>query len=247
MRHAPDAYMVNGSQGRDYLQSICVPAKRVFEIGEAVDAEPFAEPLTAEKRTAIRNELGVRGQCFLFCGALIPRKGLDLLLDAWEHFTRQEDVNVTLLVVGDGPDRAKLERRVAETGLENVRLIGHLQRDRLPAIYHASDVFVFPTLEDCWALVVNEAMVAGLPVINSKYAGSADLITEGITGWTIDPLDPADMLRGLQLAWEARDDRERMSRAARTAVATMSISAVAERIRRTVEFVRAPRRGGPDQ
>ena len=247
MRHAPHAYMVNGSQGRDYLQSIRVPAKCVFEIGEAVDAEPFEEPLTTEKRSAIRNELGVRGQCFLFCGALIPRKGLDQLLDAWERFTRQEDVNATLLVVGDGPDRAKLERRIADAGLKNVRLIGHLQRDRLPAIYHASDVFVFPTLEDCWALVVNEAMVAGLPVINSKYAGSADLITEGVTGWTIDPLDPADLLRGLQSAWNARDDRERMSRAARSAVATMSISAVAERIRRTVEFVRPARREGPDR
>jgi glycosyltransferase involved in cell wall biosynthesis len=87
-------------------------------------------------------------------------------------------------------------------------------------------------------------MVAGLPVINSQFAGSADLITEGNTGWTIDPLDPADLLRGLQLAWHARDDRERMSRAARTAVATMSISAVAERIRRTVESVRLPRREG---
>ena len=244
IRHAPHAYLVNGSQGRNYLQSIGVPAKRVFEIGEAVDTEPFEEPLTAEKRSAVRKELGVHGQCFLFCGALIPRKGLDQLLHAWECFTRQEDVNATLLVVGDGPDREKLERRVAESGLENVRLTGHLQRDRLPAIYHASDYFVFPTLEDCWALVVNEAMVAGLPVINSRFAGSADLITKGITGWTIDPLDPADLLRGLQLAWHARDDRERMSRAARTAVATMSISAVAERIRRTVESVRLPRREG---
>jgi glycosyltransferase involved in cell wall biosynthesis len=247
MRHTPHAYMVNGSQGRDYLQSICVPANRVFEIGEAVDAEPFEEPLTTEKRSAIRTELGVRGQCFLFCGALIPRKGLDQLLDAWELFTEQDDVNATLLVVGDGPDRAKLERRITDTGLNNVRLIGHLQRDRLPAIYHASDVFVFPTREDCWALVVNEAMVAGLPVINSKYAGSADLISEGVTGWTIDPLDPEDLLRGLQSAWYARDDRQRMSLAARTAVATMSISAVAQRIRRTVEFVRPSRREGLDR
>jgi len=247
MRHEPDAYMVNGSQGRDYLQSICVPVKRVFEIGEAVDAEPFEELLTTEKRAAIRNELGIRGQCFLFCGALIPRKGVDQLLHAWACFTKQEDVNATLLVVGDGPDREKLERRIADAGLENVRLIGHLQRDRLPAIYQASDIFVFPTLEDCWALVVNEAMVAGLPVINSKYAGSADLITEGVTGWTIDPLDATDLLHGLQSAWYARDDRQRMSRAARTAIAAMSISAVAKRIRRTVDFVRATRREGPDR
>jgi len=244
IRRMPHAYMVNGLQGREYLQNIDVPSRAIFEIGEAVDAEPFEKEPSAEQRNATRHELGIRGHCYLFCGALIARKGLDQLLDAWEEFVKKSDVNATLLIVGEGPERAKLERRVTESGLTNVRFLGHVQRDRLPPIYHAADVFVFPTLEDCWALVVNEAMVAGLPIINSKYAGSADLIADGITGWTIDPLDHADLVNGLSLAWEARHDRHLMSKAARKAVAEMSIPSVAERVRRAIDYMRPVRSEG---
>jgi glycosyltransferase involved in cell wall biosynthesis len=84
---------------------------------------------------------------------------------------------------------------------------------------------------------VNEAMVAGLPVINSKYAGSADLIEDGANGWIIDPLNDADMLRGLQVAWETRHERAMMREPIRTAVAAMAVPAVAERIRRVVREV----------
>ena len=86
--------------------------------------------------------------------------------------------------------------------------------------------------------MVNEAMVAGLPVINSKYAGSADLISDGVNGWVIDPLDKADLVRGLRAAWDSRHDRESKRRAARQAIAAMSIPAVAGRIRQTVDYVR---------
>jgi glycosyltransferase involved in cell wall biosynthesis len=141
------------------------------------------------------------------------------------------------VIVGEGPERAKLERRASEAGLSNVCFLRHLQRDRLPAIYHAADVFVFPTLDDCWALAVNEAMVAGLPVINSKYAGSSELISDGVNGWIIDPLDKADLVRGLRLAWDARHERASMSMSIRNAVAGMTVPTVAERIRRVVNVV----------
>jgi glycosyltransferase involved in cell wall biosynthesis len=147
------------------------------------------------------------------------------------------------LIVGEGPDRARLERHVHETALKNVLFLGHLQRDQLPAIYHAADLFVFPTLEDCWALVVNEAMVAGLPVINSKYAGSTDMIVDGLNGWVVDPLDAADMLRGLRLAWEARHKLASMAPHIRSAVTPMTIPAVAERIRNAVRTVASTRQG----
>jgi len=239
IRRAPRAYTVDGRQGREYLQSMSIPARSIFEIGQAIDADSFADQLSADERHALRNELGICGHCYLFCGALITRKGIDQLLDAWEVFAKNQDATATLLVVGEGPERARLEKRVTNTGLSNVKFVGHLQRHRLPAIYHAADVFVFPTLEDCWALAVNEAMAAGLPVINSKYTGSADMIVEGENGWVIDPLNRDDLLRGLRLAWEVRDDRWSMGAAARRSVAAMSVPAVAERVRRVVDHVRS--------
>jgi glycosyltransferase involved in cell wall biosynthesis len=173
----------------------------------------------------------------LFCGTLKPLKGIHYLLDAWARFIQEDDVDATLVIVGEGPERAKLERRASDAGLSNVRFLGHLQRERLPAIYHAADVFVFPTLDDCWALAVNEAMVAGLPVINSKYAGSADLISDGVNGWVIDPLNEVDLVRGLRSAWDARHERATMSMSVRNAVAGMTVPTVAERIRSVVNVV----------
>ena len=173
----------------------------------------------------------------------VPRKGLDQLLDAWIALTKSIDVEVTLLIVGDGADRRRLEQRIADAGLENVRLVNHIQRTELPPIYKAADVFVMPTLFDCWAMVVEEAMASGLPVINSIYNGSAERIVEGETGWLVNPLDPSDMVTKLRLALEARDSKEVMSEIIRKSSAAMSISAAADRIRQAVMAVRQAENG----
>ena len=111
------------------------------------------------------------------------------MLDAWNVFCRTEHAEATLLLVGDGPLRADLERYATEQGLRNVRFLGFHQREELPAIYHAADLFVFPTLHDCWALVVGEAMAAGLPVIDSKYNGGAVELVQGRKWLITNPLD----------------------------------------------------------
>jgi len=238
IRRAAHAYLVNGRQGREYIEDLGVPSKSIFETGQVVDTQTFARRLSADERAALRDELGIRGHCYLFCGSLSPRKGSDKLLDAWSEFSRHTGARVTLILAGEGSERAALEQRVADAGLANVRFLGHVQRDRLPAIYQAADVFVLPTLEDCWALVVNEAMASGLPVINSKYAGSSDLIVDGETGWVVDPFDRNDLVAKLRLALEARDRRRAMSEAVRETIAHFSVPAVAERLRRVIDHLR---------
>ncbi len=240
MHRAAHAYIVNGSQGRAYLEGLGVRPAKIFEVGQPIDVEPFQTRISAAERDAVRSQFNLRGHSYLCCGALSPRKGCTRLIEAWERFSRQTSADATLALLGDGPERAELERRVAAAGLDNVRFLGHLQRDQLPAIYQAADVLVLPTLEDCWPLVVNEAMASGLPVVSSKYTGSVDLIDEGQTGWVADPLDPADLAGKLQLAWEARDRRASMSEAARQAVAPMSISAAMARVRQIVAQLLAP-------
>jgi glycosyltransferase involved in cell wall biosynthesis len=238
VRRAPHAFTVNGSQGRQYLESLGIPASAIFEVGQSIDTESFAKPPSARSRNALRSEWGVERQCYLFCGRLIPLKGLDQLLDGWEEFSRQSGVKATLVLAGDGSERDRLQERVARANLANVRFLGNVPRERLAEVYQAADVFVLPTLVDCWALVVNEAMASGLPVINSKYTGSTELIVEGETGWVVDPRDRTDMVAKLQAAWEARDRRQTMGDAARNVVAAMSIPAVAQRVRRAVEATR---------
>jgi glycosyltransferase involved in cell wall biosynthesis len=77
------------------------------------------------------------------------------------------------LLVGSGRDRPATEKLVQELGLQDVHFQPSQTPAEMPAIYRSADVLVFPTLEDPWGLVANEAILAGLPVLCSTYAGCA--------------------------------------------------------------------------
>ncbi len=69
IRRAPHAYMVDGRQGEAYLQSLQIPTSSIFKIGQPVDINSFAGKVNLDVRCAVRNEIGIQGYCYLFCGA----------------------------------------------------------------------------------------------------------------------------------------------------------------------------------
>jgi glycosyltransferase involved in cell wall biosynthesis len=86
-----------------------------------------------------------------------------------------------LLLVGDGPLRAELER--AADGIETIRFAGFRNQTELPAFYAMADLFVLPSRREPWGLVVNEAMNAGCAILASDRVGAAlDLVREGVNG-----------------------------------------------------------------
>ena len=115
-----------------------------------------------------------------------------------------------------------------------MRLLGFVPRERLAEVYAASDVFVFPTLRDCFSLAFMEAMASGLPVIGSVYGGESELVEEGVNGWVADPLKDGSLLGKLRLARDSEGSLPEMGRRSRQSVARMSIGCVAERIREAV-------------
>ena len=230
----PHAYLVMGNQGHEYVQQIGAHPSTIYKIGQYIDLQSFASSPSIASREALRSQFAIQGQCFLYCGRLVSAKGVHLLLQAWKEFSRTEGLHATLILVGEGEEKPRLQQYVADNGLNNVRFLGHIPREQLPQIYHAADIFVFPTLIDCWALVVNEALASGLPVILSQYAGSSELISEGKNGWVTDPLNQADLLQKLRSAWEARQRHEAMSACARQSVASLDIPLVATRVREAV-------------
>ena len=123
----------------------------------------------------------------LCVGSLIERKGIDLLLRALTDM----EAPFTLALAGAGGEEENLRRLAEEQKLqERVEFLGYLQLDELRSQYEKSGIFVLPTREDCFALVILEAMCAGLPVICSKYAdGSGDLVEDGVNGYIVDPYD----------------------------------------------------------
>ncbi len=236
LRSIPDAYICNGVQSRQYLESLKVPAESIFEVGQALDLESFDQPVSDFERETFRQQHNISGVCYLYVGQIVKFKGTDNLFRAWNDFCRKSNVDATLLFAGEGNDRKFLESEVAEAGLTNVRVLGFVPRKDLAKVCAAADVFVFPTLRDCFSLAFEEAMAAGLPVIGSIYGGESELVEEGVNGWVCDPIEIDDLHEKLVLAYEARHELPQMGERARQAVARMAIDQVAERIRLAVDY-----------
>lgn len=131
---------------------------------------------------------------FLFIGQIIKRKGIYELVDACAYLNQREFSNYTLLIVGGGQETDQLKEKITKHGLsKQVLFIGRVDYDQLGVYFRASDVFIMPTFEDTWGMVTLEAMTFEMPVLGSKYAGSSELISDGVNGFLIDPFAPSDI------------------------------------------------------
>ena len=95
-----------------------------------------------------------------------------------------------LLIAGDGEERARLEARVRDSGCSDIRFLGFMNQTELPRLYDLVDVFVLPSQQDAWGLAVNEAMIAGKPVIVTDRVGCyPDLVHNGVNGFVYEAGD----------------------------------------------------------
>lgn len=147
----------------------------------------------------------------VFVGRLIPLKAVDLLIEAIEPAIKAG--RVTLEVVGDGPDRARLESIARERGVEGgVTFAGFLPQAQVAQRVAAADVLVLPSLHECGGAVVLEAMAMGRPVIAANWGGPADYLDESC-GILVEPSGREAFVRGLQQAVDrlARDPELRVA------------------------------------
>jgi len=130
-----------------------------------------------------------------YVGRVAFEKNLDFLLRVTETL-RRDRPDVLLVIAGEGPARAQLERAVAQRGLgDSVRFVGYLERrTELPACYCAADVFVFASKTETQGLVLLEAMALGVPVVALAEMGTQDVLKEG-AGCRIAPDDVAGFAR----------------------------------------------------
>lgn len=189
------AALVAGTPHVEYLKKLGFPEHRIVKGYDVVDNQHFQAGADAARQSSRRDgRIGdLPAHYFFCCARLISLKNLLMLIDAFDRYRRQCPVPPwDLVIAGDGPERRAIEERIAALGLtQAVRLLGHLAYDQLPAAYGLAGVFVMPSKNETWSLVVNEAMAAGLPVLVSHSAGcSGELVEQGVNGYTFDPSDP---------------------------------------------------------
>lgn len=153
-----------------------------------------AAPVTVEERCALKEKYGISARWVLVAvGQFVPRKGFDLLLRAMAKLPKD---NLVAVFVGGTPTQA-YKKLIEEHRLKNVKFVEHVEKSAVLEYMRLADVFVHPTQEDIWGLVVNEAMAVGTPVITTDrcIAGLA-MIKPEENGYII----PVDDLPALEAA-----------------------------------------------
>lgn len=202
-------FWVNGVESARLIGSYGASERSIDQGLIGIDTRRFSSEtrrLLAE-RERVRFDLAVRGTVFLFVGQLVPRKGIREFLAALDRLAPARGP-YSVLLAGDGDEKALIEKWAGDHPQVPLRLLGFLQADALPPIFAAADVFVLPTLDDNWSLVALEAAVAGLPQVFSRYnAAGADLTAHGASGVSIDPYDTAAFTDALESFRERTPDR----------------------------------------
>jgi glycosyltransferase involved in cell wall biosynthesis len=124
---------------------------------------------------------------------LVPIKNIDKLLQAWQ-FVEQHEQKYQLIIIGDGPEHAALNKLCTDLDLKRVSFVGFVDNSSIPRYYNNADAFILPSLSETWGLVVNEAMAAGLPVLlSNKINAAQSLLKEQVNGFSFDPFSVAEM------------------------------------------------------
>ncbi len=125
---------------------------------------------------------------------------------------KSQNEEISLLIIGDGPVRSKLENMCEYLSLSNhVRFAGFLQKAELPNHFNNSICMLFPSEYDIWGLVLCEAMASGIPCISSVKSGAThDLIDDGVNGFSLDFEDTDKLVKKMQWMLDNQDAARKM-------------------------------------
>jgi glycosyltransferase involved in cell wall biosynthesis len=216
-----DAWLAYGTRAAEWLGTLGADPERVHRVTNTVDMEWFHD-------RAVRSGTPPTGDAplhLLYCGQLIKRKNVDAVIEAISPLPADD---VVLTVVGDGPERERLEAKTAGASPE-IRFEGYVDRKNIPRYYGSSDALVLPSRREVWGLVVNEALAGGAAAIVSERCGSVtDLLREGFNGATFDPDRPEELRRLIAECAEQRAElRSRRTEIAADARERASLSKTA--------------------
>ena len=221
------AALVGGHGHADYLARLGLPHDRIFLGYDAVDNNYFARQAESVRRQSheVRQQSHLPNNFFLASARFIQKKNLSRLLEAYARYTATTPAHRQpwhLVLLGDGPLRQSLTALRARFGLDDsLHMPGFKQYSELPTYYALAGAFVHASTTEQWGLVVNEAMASGLPVLVSNRCGcAADLVPDGVNGFTFDPDNPDQLAQLLHRMTETPKQRlNEMGQASRRIIA----------------------------
>jgi glycosyltransferase involved in cell wall biosynthesis len=210
----------------------------------AVDNLYFAQSAREAQagRASLQAELGLdpARPVILFASKLQTRKHCDHLIEAYARLSPAHGVEPIsyLVIVGDGEERAALERQAEATGFASIRFCGFRNQSEMPRFFDLCTVFVLPSRHEPWGLIVNEVMNAARPVIVSDDVGCApDLIDDGVNGCIYSVGDVGGLTDALRRVLNVPGAAESMGQRAFERIQSWSFEEDIQGLRRALERV----------
>jgi glycosyltransferase involved in cell wall biosynthesis len=220
---AADLVVTLGEAMRDEIVARGVPAEKVLIVPNAV-SDDFLQPLPDGQK--LREQLGIKPNEHVIgeVSTLVPHEGIGTLLEA-TRLLKDRGLPVRALIVGDGPERAALQRQAAEVGLGEAAIFtGRVPAAKVREFHALLDVFVVPRTPDRVCQLVTplkpvEAMASGLCVVTSEVKALAEIIKPDVTGALTIPQDPVALADTLEPLVCSPDVRRKLGDNAREWVA----------------------------
>lgn len=167
------------------------------------------EPLSKNEKEKLKKKLNIKEEkIVLSVGQFIYRKGFDILIKAMRDLPN----NYGVYIVGGEPTTEYLNMK-KKYALENLYFIDFMSKEKLDEYYLVADLFAFPTREDIWGLVINEAMAKGLPIITTdRCVSGIELVKEGVNGFVVSVEDSDQLSSKIKVILDNDQIRENMKK-----------------------------------
>lgn len=203
-------YMSSGDVTDEYLSFYGADKSRIkrYPFTPLSEGDILSSPPSAEEKLSLRTKLGMKEKRIaLSVGQFVYRKGFDVLMRSAPLLG--EDTGV--YIVGGEPTQEYISLK-KELKAENVHFIGFKSKEELNEYYLAADVFVLPTREDIWGLVVNEAMARALPVITTENCvAGKELIENGKNGYIVPVEDENELAEKIRFVLSNEELKKKIS------------------------------------
>ncbi len=171
-----------------------------------------------------KNGLPEKAKLILYVGSLIERKGVKYLIEAMGEVLQQNS-NPVLAIIGDGQERAMLEKIACQQGLGSSGVfVGSVPPRDIPEWLRCADLLVLPSLYEGRPNVVLEALAAGLPVVATDIPGTSEIVAHGENGLLVPPRDSRALAKAISELLNDPLRREKMGRAGREMILRLGLT-----------------------
>lgn len=178
----------------EYLDYFHIPEGRIKILGNVTfDPDKFYNRVKEFQNSLTKGKYIT----ILSVGNLVKRKNHDFLIDVYSELKGKYD-NIRLLIVGDGPEKAKLMEKVKTNNIKDIEFLGRVENEDIYSVYGIADIFIHTALMDQWPQAVNEALASKLPVVVSESSGISEILFENGKDLYICDLDKKNFVSSIE-------------------------------------------------